>query len=701
MAENNEKQVSLAENSQQKQKARPRRRRPASKKTPEQQEKNQVQPQAVQGTPQKAAAPGRAQKRAPAVPGRQQVQKSTAHGQNPAEASAATGGHKPAGQKAQPSGQREKRTGEEQRPAQPAKKQPEQRNGQPAAKRKQLASRNQNGEKNTARPKLRVIPLGGLNEIGKNMTVLEYGDDIIVVDCGMTFPDDEQLGVDLVIPDTTYLQRNLNKVRGIFITHGHEDHIGALPYVLRDVNVPVHCTALTAGIVGIKLKEHPNLKKVKMRVHKDGERVKAGCFEVEFIHVNHSIADACAFAIKTPVGTVVFTGDFKIDTTPIDGEVINLERFGQLGREGVLLLCCDSTNAERPGIAMSERKVGNSFEREFKNCDKRIIIASFASNVHRIQEIIDVAVRYGRKVAVSGRSMENILKVGTELGYIQPPAGTMVDLKEIRKYSADRLVIITTGSQGEPMSALYRMAFSGHRQVEVGYGDKILIAASPIPGNEKSVYSMINELFRKGAEVVYERLADMHVLGHACQEELKMIMALTRPKYFMPVHGEYRHLKVNSNLAKDCGVKAENIFLSDVGRVLELDEKGAGFSGTVPSGRVLVDGYGVGDVGNAVLRERKNLSESGVITIAAAVDMKNATIVSAPEITSRGFIFVREAEGMMEELRTIAWETLQACLEKGMTSRSNIKEAMTRKLSDYLYRKTKREPLILPILIEV
>ncbi len=549
--------------------------------------------------------------------------------------------------------------------------------------------------------KLRIIPLGGLNEIGKNMTVVEYGDDIIVIDAGMTFPDDELLGVDLVIPDTTYLQKNLDRVRGIFITHGHEDHIGGLPYVLRDVNVPIHCTALTAGIIRTKLKEHPNLNKVNIKVHQDGTKVKAGCFTVEFIHVNHSIPDACAFCIHTPLGNVVFTGDFKIDTTPVDGKVIDLERFGQLGREGVLLLCADSTNAERPGIAQSEQKVRNSFEREFKNCDKRIIVATFASNVHRIQEIINVAVRYGRKVAVSGRSMENILKVGAELGYITPPKGTIIDLKDIYKYSADRLVIITTGSQGEPMSALYRMAYSNHRQVQVGYGDKILIAASPIPGNEKPVYGMINELIRKGAEVVYERLADMHVSGHACQEEIKLILALARPKYYMPVHGEYRHLKVNAGLGLACGVPSENIFISDLGKVLEFSAEGAGFNGTVPSGRVLVDGYGVGDVGAAVLRERKSLSESGVITAVAAVDFRSRQILAGPNITSRGFIFVREAEELMEEMRVIAYETLEACLDKGMNSRNAIKEAMSRKLSDYLYRKTKREPLILPILIEL
>ena len=549
--------------------------------------------------------------------------------------------------------------------------------------------------------KLKVISLGGLNEIGKNMTVLEYDNDMIVIDAGMTFPDEDLLGVDMVIPDITYLQKNQSKLRGIFLTHAHEDHIGALPYVLRELNVPVYCTALTAGLVKLKLQEHKDLKKPKITVKKDGDKVKVGCFEVEFLHVNHSIADACAFAIKTPMGMVITTGDFKIDTTPIDGKMIDLPRLGELGKKGVLLLMMDSTNAERPGIAMSERKVGDSLDREFKGCDGRIIVASFASNVHRVQQIFDVAAKYGRKVAVSGRSMENILKVGTELGYLTLPPNTYVDLKEINKYPKNKMVIITTGSQGEPMSALYRMAFSGHRQVEVGYGDKILIAATPIPGNEKPVYTMINELFRKGADVVYSRLADMHVSGHACQEELKTILSLVKPKYFLPVHGEYRHLMVNAELGRACGVAPENIFISDVGRTLEIGEKGANWGPNVPSGRVLVDGYGVGDVGAAVLRERKTLSESGVITAVVGVDMQSRTIVSGPEIISRGFVFVREAEELMAELKALTLETMENCLDKGMTSRNAIKDTISRRLSDYLYKKTKREPLIVPILMEL
>ena len=568
-------------------------------------------------------------------------------------------------------------------------------------KKKKKPARQKQKAAAPAADKLKVISLGGLNEIGKNMTVLEYGEDMIVIDAGMTFPDEDLLGVDMVIPDITYLQKNKEKLRGIFLTHAHEDHIGALPYVLRELQVPVYCTALTAGMVKLKLQEHKDVKKPRITVKKDGDKVKAGVFEVEFLHVNHSIADACAFAIKTPLGMVITTGDFKIDTTPIDGKMIDLPRFGELGQKGVLLLMMDSTNAERPGIAMSERKVGDSLDREFKGCDSRIIVASFASNVHRVQQIFDVAAKYGRKVAVSGRSMENILKVGTELGYLTLPPNTYVDLKEINKYPRNKMTIITTGSQGEPMSALYRMAFSGHRQVEVGYGDKILIAASPIPGNEKPVYAMINELFRKGADVVYSRLADMHVSGHACQEELKMILSLTRPKYFLPVHGEYRHLMVNAELGRTCGVKPENIFISDLGRCLEIDDQNAVWGPNVPAGRVLVDGLGVGDVGASVLKERKTLSESGIITAVIGVDMVSRTIVSGPEIISRGFVFVREAEELMAELKTLTQETMEACLDKGMTSRNSIKDAISRKLSDFLYKKTKREPLIVPVLLEL
>lgn len=564
------------------------------------------------------------------------------------------------------------------------------------------------GSKKTARDKsggsakLRVIPLGGLNEIGKNMTALEYGDDIMVIDCGMTFPDDELLGVDLVIPDITYLVQNRQKVRGIVLTHAHEDHIGALPYVLRELRVPVYCTALTAGIISLRLSEHKNLGKVKINRKKAGDRFRLGCFDVEMVRVNHSVPDAVALAIKTPVGTVVFTGDFKIDTTPINQEMTDLERFGKLGREGVLLLCQESTNAERPGFASSERSVGASFDVQFKNSEgKRIIIATFASNVHRIQQIIDIAAKYGRKVAVSGRSMENIMKVGVELGYIKLPPHTYIELNSLSRYPKAETVIITTGSQGEPMSALYRMAFSGHRQVEVGEGDKILIAAQPIPGNEKAVYGMINELFKRGAEVVYEKLADIHVSGHACQEELKIILALTRPRFLMPMHGEYRHLQIHAGLAKQGGMPEENIFISDVGRVLELDGNTAAFAGTVPSGRVLVDGYGVGDVGAAVLRERKHLSQDGLIVIVTALERRKGTVVQGPDVFSRGFIFAKEAEDLTEGVRKLARAAIDGCTARGVYDRSVIKSEISDRVEDYLYKKIKRSPMIIPIIMEV
>lgn len=557
------------------------------------------------------------------------------------------------------------------------------------------------GKNNRSRGKLRVIPLGGLNEIGKNMTAFEFGNDIVVVDAGMTFPDEEMLGVDLVIPDITYLAKNADRVRAILITHAHEDHIGALPYVLRELNVPIYCTPLTAGIIKMRLSEHRNLKKVKIYDKPAGSTFKVGAFDVEFIRINHSVPDAVSIVLKTPVGTVIETGDFKIDTTPINGEMIDLTRFGELGKEGVLLLLADSTNAERPGFAMSEQKVGRALEVQFKGTDKRIIVATFASNVHRVQQVINIAAKHGRKVAVSGRSLDNIVKVTTELGYMDIPPNTLIDINTIKRYPPDQLCIITTGSQGEPMSALYRMAYGSHKQVEVCPTDKILISASPIPGNEKSVYSLINELTRRGAEVVYDKLAEMHVSGHACQEELKMIMALVKPKFFMPVHGEYRHLKINAGLAQSTGVQPGNIFVSEIGKVLELTRDSARFNGTVPCGRILVDGLGVGDVGAAVLRDRKHLSQDGLIVAVVTIDGSSNTVVAGPDIVSRGFVFANNSDALTEGMRKAAAAALAECTRSGVRDWNGLKSTIKDCLADYIFKKTKRSPMILPVIMEV
>ncbi len=549
--------------------------------------------------------------------------------------------------------------------------------------------------------KLKIIPLGGLNEIGKNITALEYGNDIIVIDCGLGFPDDDMFGVDLVIPDVTYLTKHRSKVRGIFLTHGHEDHIGALPYVLRQLNVPVHATRLTAGLVELKLAEHNLLDKVKLITHEAGEVVKAGCFHVELIHVNHSIADAVAFAIRTPVGTVLMTGDFKIDPTPAEGGMIDLTRLGELGNEGILALLCDSTNVERSGYSPSERMVYESFDSLFRGCEQRIIVTTFASNAHRIQSILTVAHKYGRKVAVTGRSMENILKVSTELGYLDVPPHTLVDISAIKSLPKDKVVIVTTGSQGENMSALYRMAFTGHRQVEIGPGDRILISASAIPGNEKSVGNVINELYRKGAEVIYDKSADLHASGHACQEELKILHALVRPKFFIPVHGEQRHLRTHAKLAQTMGMDPKNILIADVGRVIELTPRSCRLAGTVPSGKVLVDGTGVGDVGSVVLRDRKHLAQDGMIVVVVSLSSEDGSIISGPDIITRGFVYVKESENLMEELRNLAYDALENCCDSGITDWATIKANVKSALSSYLFKKTKRNPMILPVIMEI
>ncbi len=550
--------------------------------------------------------------------------------------------------------------------------------------------------------KLKIIPLGGLNEIGKNMTVYEYNGDIIIVDAGLAFPDEEMYGVDLVIPDFTYLVEHKRKVKAIFLTHGHEDHIGSIPYLMRVIDAPIYCTQLTAGLVELKLAEHKLLSKVTINRVRPGDVVSAGVFSVEFIQVNHSIMDSCAFAISTPVGTVVQTGDFKIDTTPIDGKMIDLARFGELGRNGVLLLLSDSTNVERPGLAMSERMVGESFRNIFKDCSKRIIVASFASNIHRIQQIIDAAVENGRKVAVSGRSMENILNLGLELGYLRVQDDCLIDITAIDKYPKKKVCIITTGSQGEPMSALSRMAFDNHKQVEISNGDLVILSANPIPGNEKTVYRLVNELFKKGAEVIYERLAEVHVSGHACREELKMMLALTKPKYFMPVHGEYRHLVSHANLAVTCGVPKNNVFISEIGRILEINKDGvAKLGGTVASGKVLVDGLGIGDVGSVVLRDRKHLSQDGLIVVAFSLSEADASILAGPGIITRGFIYAKEAEAIVAQLKEYAVRTVENCRANNVTDWLAIKNELRSSLSSFLFKQTKRSPMILPVFLGV
>ena len=548
--------------------------------------------------------------------------------------------------------------------------------------------------------KLKIIPLGGLNEIGKNITVLEYGKDMIVVDCGVGFPDEDMYGVDLVIPDFTYLVKNQDKLRGMFITHGHEDHIGSIPYCMQQVNCPIHGTAMTNGLIRLKLEEHGLADVVKLITHKPGEVVKAGCFSVEFIHVNHSIADAVAFAIKTPVGTVVMTGDFKIDPTAEDG-ITDLARLGELGNKGVLALMADSTNVERQGYTPSENVVAESLDRQFKNCDQRIVVTTFASNMHRIQSVLTTAQRYGRKVAVTGRSMENMLKVAQELGYLQVPAGLIVDLNAIKSLPKDKIVIVSTGSQGENMSALYRMAFSTHKQIDIVGGDRIIISASAIPGNEKAVSRIINELYRKGAEVVYEKSEGLHVSGHACQEELKIIHALCKPKFFIPVHGEQRHLQIHGKLAKAMGMKPKNIIINDIGGVLELSARSCKFNGTVQAGIVLVDGTGVGDVGSVVLRDRKHLAQDGMIVVCVNLSSQDGSVITGPDIITRGFIYVKESEELMDELREVAMEAIDRCARKHVRDWAAIKSAIKNDLSGYLYKHTKRNPMILPVLMEI
>ena len=550
--------------------------------------------------------------------------------------------------------------------------------------------------------RLKIIPLGGLHEVGKNITVFQYDNEMIVVDCGLSFPEDDMLGVDLVIPDITYIIKNQEKIKGMVITHGHEDHIGGIPYFLKQINVPIYATRLTAGLISNKLEEHKLLRSTDMRIVNQGDTIKLGKnFKVEFIRSSHSIPDSVMLAITTPAGTVLHTGDFKVDYTPIDGQIMDFGRIAELGQQGILALMADSTNAERKGFTMSESSVGEVFEKLFLNCTKRIVVATFASNVHRIQQIVNSAVKYGRKIAVCGRSMINMISTAVELGYIDCPENLFIDIDMIGSYTDDQLVIITTGSQGEPMSALTRMAAGDHRKVKITPNDLIIISATPIPGNEKYVSKVIDDLMQLGAEVVYSALADVHVSGHACQEEQKLILALAKPKYFIPVHGEYRQLRAHQETAELMGIDKDNIFMLTNGRVLEMNEEEAKFNGSVPSGRVLVDGLGVGDVGNIVLRDRQHLAQDGLIVIVLTMDSQTGEVVAGPDVISRGFVYVRESENLMDDVKSVVRHEVAKCEERGVRDWSTIKSTIKENLRDYLFIKTKRNPMIIPIIMEV
>lgn len=548
--------------------------------------------------------------------------------------------------------------------------------------------------------KVQIIPLGGLGEIGKNMTVFRYGDDIILIDAGLMFPEDDMLGIDLVIPDITYLIENKDKVKAIFLTHGHEDHIGALPYVLKQINVPVYGTALTLGILEGRLKEN-GVSSEGLHVVKPGDRIVAGAFKVGFIRVNHSIPDAVSIVLQTPIGTIIHTGDFKFDQTPVDGQVTQFNKFAEYGDRGVLALLADSTNAERPGVTPSEKMVGQTFDDEFRYAKHRIIVATFSSNVHRIQQVIDSAVKYKRKVAVIGRSMLNVVSIATEMGYLKAPEGVLIDIDETNNYTPDKIVIITTGSQGEPMSALTRMAMSDHKKVDIVPGDTVIISATPIPGNEKLVARTIDHLYKLGAEVIYEKSNGVHVSGHASQEEIKLMHNLVRPKFFMPVHGEYRHLIKHAKLARDLGMPKENIVIAENGSVVELTRNSIGISGKIPSGKVLVDGLGVGDVGNIVLRDRRQLSQDGIMIVVVTIDKETCHVVSGPDIVSRGFVYVREAEGLMDDARDRVQSALDKCQDNGVSEWSVIKSTVRDSLGRFLYERTRRRPMILPIIMEI
>ena len=549
---------------------------------------------------------------------------------------------------------------------------------------------------------VKIAFLGGLNEVGKNMTLYEYGGEMILVDCGMAFPDQDMLGVDIVLPDFSYVEQNAGKIKGIVVTHAHEDHIGGLPYLLRVMNVPIYGTRLTIGLIRRKLKEHGLLRDAKLNVVSPGDKIDLGRFNVECIHVNHSIPDALAFAIRCGAGTIIQTGDFKIDSTPIDGGMIDLARISQIGKEKVLCLLSDSTNAERPGYTVSEKKVGEAFETLFQKAEgKRIIVATFASNIHRVQQIVDVAYLLGKKVAFSGRSLENVVSVAQELGYLNIPDGLLIPIDKVKSHPSDELVIITTGSQGEPMSALARMAFSDHRKIEINSNDCVIISATPIPGNEKTVNKVINELMKLGADVVYEKMYDVHVSGHACQEELKIMMGLIKPQYFIPVHGEQKHLRKHAAIAQNMGISKENILIADNGNVIEVSKKGIRLSANVPAGRVLVDGYGVGDVGSVVLRDRKHLAQDGLIIVATALNSHTRTLTSLPEIVSRGFVYVKESEQLIERARQTAKATIENCFKNNITDTGVIKAKLRDDVSRLMYEQTKRSPMILPVIMDV
>ena len=550
--------------------------------------------------------------------------------------------------------------------------------------------------------KLRIIPLGGLQEIGKNMTAIEYGDDIVVIDAGLGFPDDEMLGVDLVIPDISYLVKNAHKIRGILITHGHEDHIGAVPYLLQQIDVPIYGTRLSLGIIEGKLDENPPPFEPELYTVEAGDTVSLGVFKAEFIHVNHSIADACAISLKTPYGIVFHTGDFKLDVSPIDGKIMDLTRIGEIGKSGVTMLLCESTNAERPGFTASERTVGSSLERIFAQYeDRRLIITTFSSNVHRVQQIINASYNHGRKVAIIGRSMVNVVGAAAELGYMDLPEGVLIDIRDINRYRPEDITLITTGSQGEPMSALYRIAFSEHDKVKISPKDVVVLSSSAIPGNERLVGKIINALVKNGVKVVNDSTEDVHVSGHACREEIKLMMALLKPKYLMPIHGEYKHLYANKDIGEFMGIPSENIFISELGKVLEIDRKGVRFNGSEPAGQVLVDGSGVGDIGSVVLRDRKHLSEDGLVVVVATIDMEDRMIVSGPDIVSRGFVYVKESEELMREAKTIAENSLMRAISKGYGDRAHIKGLIKDDLAKFIYKETKRKPMILPVIMDL